>query len=541
MLPGRKTIARFRGEAILLAVLFSCGCTSFRDYVHNGFKVGPNYHEPDAPVPDGWLNATDPCIQLQPDCLGDCWSFFNDQMLDSLIDEAFERNLDLKTAGFRLLAARADRKIAVGNLLPDQQRLVSTYAHFQISKNLPEIGFANLFDVWADGFLASWEVDFWGKIRRDIETASANLDASIDNYNDVLVLLLAEVASNYVQVRSFQQRLVFLSRNIELQRGSLELAEGRFRNGATTELDVQQARSNLAETEAMQGPLEIGLRQANHRLCELLGVPPADLVPRLVEGAIPTGHGDITIGIPADLLRRRPDIRRAERQVAAQSAQIGAATADLYPQFNLVGFLGPVADSPSKLFTSPSFTGFIAPTFSWKILNYGRVLGNVHKQEALYQARVAEYQQTVIKASREVEDALVAYTQWQDRAHHLEDCVKASERSVKLVNSQYKEGKTDFNRVFDAEAVLNRQQEQLVVARLETALNLIRIYKALGGGWECFPCPCTDRKKRHAKSSPSAGADQTDCPAAEPTEPAGKASLKPRRATKKLAAAGRGS
>jgi NodT family efflux transporter outer membrane factor (OMF) lipoprotein len=469
--------------------------------VHNGFKVGPNFQPPPAPVAADWIDAN-ARLALKPADDGAWWSVFNDATLNSLIETAYRQNLDLKTAATRVLQARAQRNVAAGNLFPQTQNAVGDYAHAQISENLNIFNNSNLpfaplphiLNVWATGFNASWELDFWGGLRRSVEAANADLDASAERFHDALVLLLADVATNYVQIRTFQQRIAFARRNIAIQKGSLQLAQARLRGGKATDLDVEQARSNLAQTESSLAPLEIGVRQANNRLQVLLGQPPGDLVTSLAEAAIPTAPPELAVGIPADLLRRRPDVRRAVREVAAQSARVGVAEADFYPRFGVTGFLGYTASDIRRLFAESSFTGLILPNFQWQILNYGRVLNNVRNQEARLQERTLQFQQAVLTAGREVEDALVGFVQYQLQARNLEVSVRAAERSVALVVDQYRAGRTDFNRVFTAEAQLVTQQDQLAAARGNIALSLISVYRALGGGWQFFEEGCAPSK-----------------------------------------------
>ncbi|HVC94683.1 MAG TPA: TolC family protein, partial [Pirellulales bacterium] len=265
-----------------------------------------------------------------------------------------------------------------------------------------------------------------------------------------------------------------------------------FHDGTTSELDVQQARSSLSQTRSAIPPLKAGLRQASNRLCVLLGVPPHELAGLLKRQPIPVASPQVAVGIPADLLRRRPDIRRAERAVAAQSAQIGVATADLYPRFALNGYLGYAADDLKDLFASKSFTSFIIPTFQWNILNYGRLRNNIRGQEAKLRGKVLDYQQTVLKADREVEDALVAFLQSQEQAKELAESARATQRSVELVVAQYKGGIADFNRVYNTQSLLATQQDQVAQVQGNIATNLIAVYRALGGGWQYFACRSTN-------------------------------------------------
>jgi NodT family efflux transporter outer membrane factor (OMF) lipoprotein len=471
--------------ALLVAVALFSGCTTLRQWWRNGFKVGPNFVQPPAPVAEVWVDCQDPRVKCEPalDCVW--WTVFNDPTLNGLIETAYRQNLNLRIAGTRILEARASRGIAVGNLFPQSQTALSTYAHAQISRNLglPLPGSVN---IWADGFNASWEADLWGRYRRTIEAANADLDASTERYGETLVLFYSEVATNYVQMRTFEQRLEYARKNVDIQQGSLKLAEARFNSGRGSELDVTQARSSLAQTEAIIPPLIVGRRQAANQLCILMGTPVTDLANELQPAPIPQAPPEVAVGVPADLLRRRPDIRRAASEVAAQSARIGVAEADLYPRLALNGFLGYAASDLKDLFASKSFLGFIVPTLQWNILNYGRIANNIRVQDARLQGAALQYQQTVLTAGREVEDALVGFLQSQQQAAKLEASVREAERSVQLVMLQFEGGVTDFNRVFSTQATLVTLQDQLASTRGNIALNLIQVYRALGGGWRRY-------------------------------------------------------
>lgn len=322
--------------------------------------------------------------------------------------------------------------------------------------------------------------------RRQIESSNAERDASVEAYHDALVTLIAEVATHYIQIRAVQQRMAYARENVEIQRGSLRLAEARLREGTATALDVAQARSSLAQIESSIPPLVIALRQANNQLCVLLGLAPHDLTVDMGEAPIPASPPEIAVGIPAQLLQRRPDVRQALREAAAQSARIGVAEADFYPQVGVTGFLGYAASDIRRLFAEKSFTGLILPTFSWKILNYGRVLNNVRNEDARLRETVFQYQQAVLEAGREVEDGLVGFLQYQLQTQSLSESVKQAADSVALVQAQYREGLVDFNRVFTAQSQLVTQQDQLATARGNVASSLIAVYRSLGGGWQAF-------------------------------------------------------
>ncbi len=468
-----------------LLAMACAGCVSLREYVGNGFKLGPNYQQPPADVAATWIDSADPRVKTDP--AADCawWTVFKDPVLDGLVDAAYRQNLDLRAAGTRIVEARAQRGIAVGNLFPQQQSANMTYLHAQISQNL-SIPFPSQLNLWAAGFNGSWEMDIWGRYRRAIEAADANLSASVEGYGEVLVMLLSDVASNYIEMRTYQQRLAYARENVEIQRGSLKLAEVRFKQGASNELDVRQARSNLSQTEAVIPTYEASIREASNALCVLMGMSPTDLAATLEARPIPTAPPEVALGIPADLLARRPDVRRAEREVAVQSARIGIAQADLYPSLTLNGYLGYWANGFNDLFDPKSFTGFLFPQAQWNILNYGRIANNIIVQDARLQGAALKYQQTVLKAGQEVENGLTRFLHAQQRAKYLRSSVIDAQRAVELVQFQFRTGTTDFNRVYNLQSLLAQQQDQLAAAEGSIALNLVSVYKALGGGWRCF-------------------------------------------------------
>jgi NodT family efflux transporter outer membrane factor (OMF) lipoprotein len=501
------------GSRRVLAALAVCvpvagGCTTLQEWLNNGFKVGPNFHKPPAVVSESWIDAADSHLAGKPADDGPWWDVFQDPVLNSLIQTAYRQNLDLKTAATRVFEAQAQRNISAGNLFPQTQNALGGYLQGQFGQNLnffgaPQASLPLNLNVWATGFNASWELDFWGQLRRAVESSNAELSASVEGYRDALVTLLADVATNYVQIRTYQQRIAYARRNVEIQSGSLRLAEARLRDGKATALDVKQARSSLAQTESSIPPLVIGLRQANHRLCVLLGLPPQDLLLHVPEAPIPAAPPEVAVGIPADLLHRRPDVRRALREAAAQSAQIGVAEADFYPQLGVTGFLGYTAADLRRLFAENGFTDLILPNFQWKILNYGRIRNNVRTQQARFHEKVFQYQQAVLTAGREVEDALAAFLQYQLQARSLQQSVKEAADAVELVQAQYKGGLIDFNRVFTTQSQLVAQQDQLATAQGNIVLSLISVYRALGGGWQSFEQgPAPHGHGRHLAKQP---------------------------------------
>lgn len=491
--PRRKTRRLGRSAIVGLAIVGlggSTGCmTSFKEYVHNGFKVGPNYCKPAVPVSDEWIEARDTRLSSEPVDLRDWWGVFNDPCLDELVRISYEQNLTVRDAGYRVLEARALRQVAVGNLFPQQQQATGSYTHTQISD---ESGFGGAgfgggqINIWQVGGQLAWELDFWGRFRRAIESANAELDASVEAYDDVLVILVSDVASTYVEIRTLQQRIDYAEKNVESQSGSLRIATDLFEGGAAGKLDVTQAQTNLSQTEALIPQLKLQLRQAENRLCVLMGRPPEDLstILAMSPAKIPTSPTSVVAGIPAELVRRRPDVRQAERLVAVQSARIGIAEADLYPAFSITGNLGWQAPTFNRMFQTSAFTGSVSPGFSWNVLNYGRLRANVAAQDALFQQRVAQYQQTVLEAQREAEDAIASFLRYQEQAASLAKSADAALESSDLVQQLYKGGQTDFGRVFVAELALVNQQDAKAVAEGQIAQGLVDIYRSLGGGWQ---------------------------------------------------------
>ncbi len=457
-------------------------------------KLGPDFVKPDVPETNQWLESEDSAISNEPAGNRDWWKVFNDPALDALIETAYEQNLTLQIAGLRILEARAQLGIAVGNLYPQTQRAIGSVTRVEVSKNSagfsPAVG--DSFTAYEVGFDAAWELDFWGRFRRGIEAADAELHATYADYEDALVSLVAEVARVYVNIRTLEERIALARNNIKLQQESLRIAEVRYKHGATTELDTQQAISNLANTKALIPLLERSLKRSKNALSVLLGMVPNELTRWLGEpGKIPVAPVDVAVGIPADLLRRRPDVRRAEFVAASRSAVIGIAKADLYPSFSLFGFVGvessTVGDRDAgDLLDSDSFSFVGGPAFSWNILNYGRIKSNVRVQDARFQQAIVGYQDTVLRAYQEVENAIVGFLESKKETGFRFESATAAKRSSEIANIQYREGAVDFQRVIDSDRALVSQQDLWTSARGQIAIDLIAMYKALGGGWEVF-------------------------------------------------------
>lgn len=454
--------------------------------------VGPDYERPDAAMNEEWLSPdTAPGSSVDD---APWWEQFGDPTLTALIEEAYEQNLTLRAAGLRVLEARAARGIAVGEFFPQTQRAFGGIESTELSENDPLAGQGGSFTTDSVGIEAAWELDFWGRFRRGIEAADANLEFTVADYDAVLVALAAEVATNYILTRSLEERLDVARANAQLQRETLDLTAIRHRARAVSELDVATARATLANTQALIPDLENSLRQSKLALCVLLGRTPSELDAELAppSGAArrtPVAPAHIAAGIPADLLRRRPDVRAAERLAAAQSARIGVATADLFPSIAIAGATGFVSSDSAgadlgDIFDASSFAGFIGLQINWPILNYGRIQNNIRVQDARFEQAVAAYQEAVLRAAADVESGLSDFLRSREQSEFLLEAVNASERSVELSLIQYRVGAVDFIRVNLAQTELVQQQDSLIVAQAAIALGAVRAYRALGGGWE---------------------------------------------------------
>jgi len=469
---------------LLIACLSSTGC-SLTEWANNRFKVGPNHHEPPAAVAENWIDSDDPRVIDQPPAFEDWWKVLQDPAIDNLVVLSYQQNLTLREAGMRVIQARAQRAIAAGNFYPQSQQMFGEYDRIQESLNVAAPPPVRFFDQWSTGFDISWELDVWGKYRRAIESADANLEASILDYDAILVCLIAEVVTAYVDIRTFEQRLAYARHNVRIQEQSHQLTEARAKEGGTGDISVHLSLANVNATRARIPSLNIGLRQASNRLCVLLGMPPEDLGYLLGEKTgIPVAPREVAVGIPADLLRRRPDVRAAERDVAAQSAQIGVAAAELYPSISVTGEIALESEQFSDLFRSRSQSASIGPSFRWNILNYGRIQNNVRLQDARLQELIASYQNAVLVANQELEDALVVFLQTQDRVELLETSVRETQRALALETLNFKEGETDFTGVFVLQGELVAKEDQLAEAEGQAVSSLVAVYKALGGGWQ---------------------------------------------------------
>lgn len=452
--------------------------------------VGPDYQPPGIETPDAWTEKVVEQLGGAPQStLQSWWTVFDDPVLDDLIEQCRAENLDLKVAVSRVREARAMLALAGGAKLPvvDAGATASRNKESDdgpLQQVAPPGGFKgqNLFQVSVD---ATWEIDVFGRVRRTIEAAGAGYQASIEDYRDVLVTLYAEVALTYTDVRAMQQRIAFTRDNAKLQSESLAIAKDRFESGIVSRLDVVQAQANLAATLATIPSLELSLNQALNRLAVLLGQHAGSLQAEFqTTGPLPDPVRSIGAGVPADVLRQRPDIRRAERLLAAQTAEIGVATADLYPSFGLSGMFGLQSRSLSNLIDSSSVTYGLGLPVQWNVFSGGRVRDNIEIQNERAQQLLLQYENKVLKAVEEVENAIIALNLGEIRLQHLQEATAATVQAVDLVQVQYDSGLTDFNNVLVTQRDLVYQQDQVVAAQAQIVTDLISLYKALGGGWD---------------------------------------------------------
>ena len=488
--PGSTRTVGLRLVVAALALLtlsfMVAGCT----------MVGPDYIKPTPPEPEAWMETAGVDTEHQRANLSDWWQVFNDPVLNTLVESAYRQNLTLQVAGIRILEARAQLGIAIGEQYPQTQQGFGDAVVQKTSRNLANAASAERFStIYDTGFDVAWELDFWGKFRRSVQSGVADLESSIADYDDNLVFLTSEVASTYISLRTAEERLAVARANVKIQTESLRLAQAQYDAGAVYELDVFQAKALLRTTESTIPRFESQIRQAKNALAILLGKLPGEVDDMIgTAGRIPPVPGELVIGFPADLLRRRPDIRLAERQLAGQSAQIGVAKADLFPRFSLFGTIGFASAGStsrpesrnagtSELFTRKSFNYSVGPSFSWDLFNYGRITNAVRVEDARFQQLAVDYENTVLEAYQEVEDALIAYMRTQEQGALLADAVQAYKNAVDLSSLQYKEGLVDFQRVLDSQQNLAQTQDSFIASTGDVVLSLVGLYKALGGGW----------------------------------------------------------
>ena len=455
-------------------------------------SLGPDFETPEAPVADDWMQAEQAGVNYQAADHPEWWTVFNDPVLDRLIETARSQNLSLRSAGLRVLQANAQLGIATGKKFPQVQQITGSASNVNISENGADnvALLENNFALYNLDFGLSWEVDFWGRFRRMIESESALLQAEMAGYNAMTVSLTAEVARAYVLLRTLQERIALAEQNITVQERTHQIADVKYRNGKVTELDVQQALTILNRTKAAIPPLQTSLNQVRNTLSLLLGILPQELGAILEEsGAMPVPPAEIAVGMPQDLIRRRPDIRQAEWVLAAQSAQIGVAVTELYPHFNIGGAIGVATTdingkSAGDMFSGDSINSLLFGGFTWNIFNYGTLKNNVRFQDARFQELLVDYQNLVLTAQAEANDAIFAYLRAHVQAQYLAESVTAAERSVELSLIQYREGSADFNQVLSTLTQQTEQQDALTTTNGAIAADLVNIYKVLGGGWQ---------------------------------------------------------
>jgi NodT family efflux transporter outer membrane factor (OMF) lipoprotein len=559
----RGTLILFLGLAAI--ALGQAGCTALSEWVQNGFKVGPNYEPPSAPLPAQWIDANHRYARHGDPNLCSWWDVFDDPILTQLIHEAYSSNLTVRAAGSQILQAQIARYIAKSELLPQAQTAILSYTRSMLSRTggtppgpgpvfgtalspasvISPVGTSSapvtggvltptnsvlspvnpgvsgtagpvgggsgpgryITNIGTD-LNASWELDFWGLFRRNLEAADASLDQSVNNYDELVVLLLANVATQYVEIRTLQKRLELARKNVALQEPLVSVYEKRYKAGIANSFPGYfQLLSNLENTRALIPFLEIGLRQANNQLCILLGQPVHDLLQALGDGTLPDPadpknrivripqprEPGVVVGIPGAYLLRRPDVRAAEDELRIKSPQIGIAEAELLPHLGINGSIGLASNSFRHWFEGKSITAGIGPSLTWNILNYGRLLANVYFQNEQYRQLVSQYQQAILNANEDAENAMIAYLRTIDQAEHLLTSADAAAKLTSYLIRQYKEGflppgapdtSAFINQLFTAINFQVTQQDVAAQAQGNIAFNLILLYRAMGGGWE---------------------------------------------------------
>lgn len=453
--------------------------------------VGPNYTPPKVDVPAAWSGALQGGTTAAPIAdLSKWWSVLNDPTLDSLIARSIEGSKTLKIARARVLEARALRGVVSTDRLPT----IDANGNYERSRQSDNAGgqrgggrfqSSDGVDNFQVGLDASWELDVWGRIRRNIEAADADLDASIESQRDTLVTLTADVARAYVDLRSLQRRLEIARENVRIQQETVQLSRARFEAGLSSELDLSRATAQLATTQSQIPSIEAGISVTIYRLSVLVGQQPSALVAELTpSAAIPALPTALPVGLPSELLRRRPDVRAAERQLAAATARVGVATAELFPRFSLTGSFGLASSQFGELFDMNSRFWGIGPSLQWNVFNRDRLKELINAADARTQQSLASYEASVLRAFEDVEGALTSYSREQERQKFLEQAVVADQRSVELAKQLYARGLTDFFSVLDTQRRLFDSQDAQVQSQQAVTQNLVTLYRALGGGWD---------------------------------------------------------
>ena len=470
---GRKAMTAAFRAAVAGILLILAGCAT----------VGPDYLPPGMDLPESWNSPLKGGLrdgEEPPGSLAGWWKTLNDPDLSSLTERAMAGNRDLKQAQARVRQARANRGIIRAGLFPTLDASGSATR----SRSSEEAGMGTTRNFYMAGLDAGWELDLFGGVRRSVESADAELEASREDLRDVLVSLLAEVALNYVDVRTYQARLSVAESNLATQGETFDLTSWRQQAGLSDEVAVQQARYNLERTRSQIPTLRTGLEGAKNNLATLLGETPGKIHAELEERKpIPAASPSLAVGVPADVLRQRPDVRRSERQLAAQTARIGVAEAELYPRLTLSGSIGLESLSSSSLFSSGSRTASGGIGISWRIFDAGAIRQDIEVQSALQEQSLMAYEAAVLNSLKEVENALTAFAEEEERRQALEAAVQAARKAAEQAGFNYQTGLADFDSVLDAQRSLLTFQDELAQSNGTVVSNLIRLYKALGGGW----------------------------------------------------------
>jgi NodT family efflux transporter outer membrane factor (OMF) lipoprotein len=456
-----------------------------------GCMVGPDYSRPPVPQQNGWQTEKGAEPQQPEDVRW--WRNLKDPQLVNYIEKGISGNQNIKEARARVCEARALRGVAVASLLPQvsgtalfNRSLTSDTAGIisELPQNLiSRVNFEQNF--FQAGFDASWEIDVFGGRRREVQAASARAQSSVENYRDVMVSVIAEIARNYVELRGAQRQLAIAEKNRDIQEETLSLVKIRQDSKITSDLEVEQARAQLERTRGSIPPLEASIRGSAYQLAVLTGQPPNSLLNELLTTSpIPNPPDIVPVGLPSDLLLRRPDLRRAENDLRAATADIGASTADLYPRFYLTGFAEPESAKFVDLFRANSFAWSIGPTISWPVFQGGRIRSNIAATEARRDEALARYRQAVLTAMQDVETSLVGYAEHQVERERLALSVQSQSRAVELARERFETGIKDFLTVLDAERQLRDVENSLALSETQVLVNLISLYKALGGGWQ---------------------------------------------------------
>jgi NodT family efflux transporter outer membrane factor (OMF) lipoprotein len=478
--------------ALAVGVLGLAGCMT----------AGPDYKPPTTATPTNWSSTLTAGLSGAPadtNLLSQWWTVFKDPTLSDLIQRARAGNLDLRQAEARVREARAQRGIAKAALFPTVN--ASAAANRTVSSK--EAGNGQSSDSYAAGFDASWELDIFGGKRRNLESANASWQASVESLNDVLVSLLAEVALNYVEVRSDQALLGITESNVTARAETYDITRWRHEAGLTTQLDEEQAKASLEQVRAQVPSLRTSLEQAKYRLAVLLGQPPGALTELLRQPQdVPLAPANVAVGVPADSLRHRPDVRSAERKLAAQTAQIGVAEAQRYPSFSLLGSIGVESLAFVNLYSAGARAAQGAAKAAWTLFDGGSIRQNIKLQTALQEEALSYYESTVLTALQDVENALLAYANEQGRRDSLALAVQSGQNAFELARYQYSSGLVSFQTVLDTQQTMLSAQDQLAISEAKVTSNLISLYKALGGGWTPLPTPSKPVKQTASRNTP---------------------------------------